>query len=313
MDRPCRAGLSVEVEVPASSANLGPGFDSVGLALGLWDRCVATVTPDAGLVVEVAGEGAGQLPRDERHLVHRSMVQAWSDLGVQPPQGLRLQCRNAVPHGRGLGSSATAIVTGVVAAQALHDAGRGVSAPVDLAFANDLAARLEGHPDNSSASVFGGLTLSWFDDARGRTSTLALRVHPDVVPVLLVPSAQLSTATARAVLPTQVRHGDAALNSARAALLVQALTDHPAYLLAATREWLHQEARRSAYAASMALVDRLRSAGHAAVVSGAGPSVLVLSTHQLAGQVTRLGPPGWQVLRPGIPLEGARTRVVCRP
>ena len=121
--------------------------------------------------------------------------------------------------------------------------------PPDLAFANTLAARLEGHPDNSSASVYGGLTLSWSDGRTATRSTLRLQPHPDVTPVVVVPSAQLSTAKARSVLPTHVRHGDAALNSARAALLVHALTSDPAYLLPATREWLHQEARRESFAA----------------------------------------------------------------
>lgn len=310
-----RPGVSVEVSVPASSANLGPGFDSIGLALGLWDRCVATVIDEPGLVIEVEGEGAGEIPRDERHLVHRSMLEAWRALGVLPPAGLLLRCANGVPHGRGLGSSATAIVTGIVAAAALHDASRGSPEPVDLSFANALAARLEGHPDNSSASVYGGLTLSWPDDdgPQAGTSTLRLPIHPDVVPVVLLPSAQLSTATARAVLPTQVRHGDAALNSARAALLVQAVGQHPAYLLAATREWLHQEPRRGSYAASMALVDRLRAAGHAAVISGAGPSVLVLTTRSCAREVSAFADELWQPLQPGVPVHGARARVLARP
>jgi homoserine kinase len=304
-----RAGCSVEVRVPASSANLGPGFDSVGLALGLWDTCTATVTDEPGLRIEVAGEGAVEVPRDATHLVHRTMVRAWEELGVAPPAGLSLQCVNEVPHGRGLGSSATAIVTGVVAAQALHAVCREVTYQPDLAFANRLAAGLEGHPDNSSASVFGGLTLSWSEEPGGIQS-LRLRPHADVEPVVAVPSDQLSTAKARSVLPTHIRHADAALNSARTALLVHALTDDPAYLLPATREWLHQEARRESFAPSMALVDRLRALGHAAVISGAGPSVLVLSTRDRADAVEAAVDGAWQVLRPGIPEEGAVARTV---
>jgi homoserine kinase len=299
-------GSSVRVRVPASSANLGPGFDSIGLALGLWDRCTAVVTQEPGLRIEVAGEGAADVPRDASHLVYRSMLRAWDELGVAPPEGLHLRCDNAVPHGRGLGSSATAIVTGVVAAQALRDVCRGGSGPPDLAFANTLAARLEGHPDNSSASVFGGLTLSWVDEPDADTRTLRLQPHPDVTPVVLVPSAQLSTAKARSVLPTHVRHGDAALNSARAALLVHALTSDPAYLLPATREWLHQEARRESFAGSMALVDELRGRGHAAVISGAGPSVLVLTTVDHADEVSKAIDESWTVLRPGVPARGAQ-------
>ena len=303
-----RAGAAVEVRVPASSANLGPGFDSVGLALGLWDTCVATVTEAPGLLIEVEGQGAGEVPLDATHLVHRSMLRAWDELGVAAPPGLSLRCRNEVPHGRGLGSSATAIVTGIVAAQALHDVSRGCEGDVDLAFTNTLAARMEGHPDNSSASVFGGLTLSWSDGGDDPTHTLRLDLHPDVRVLVLVPAKQLSTAKARSVLPTHVRHGDAALNSARAALLVQALTAHPEHLLAGTREWLHQEARRESFGGSMEVVDRLRAAGHAAVISGAGPSVLVLSTQDAAGGVEALVDDAWDLLSPGVPTTGAQVR-----
>lgn len=305
-----RPGAAVTVRVPASSANLGPGFDSVGLALGLFDECTATVSDRPGLRIEVTGEAADDIPRDETHLVYRTMLRAWAELGVEPPAGLELRSVNGVPHGRGLGSSATAIVTGIVAAQGLHDVCRGATGPVDLAFANDLAARLEGHPDNSSASVYGGLTLSWSDEPDEGTTTLRLTLHPDVEPVVFLPAEQLSTARARSVLPSAIRHGDAALNSARAALLVQALTSHPAYLLPATREWLHQEARRESFAPSMALVDKLRAAGYAAVISGAGPSVLVLTTRDAAAGVEVFGGDGWQTLRPGVPEAGAVIRTV---
>ena len=306
------AGSSVQVRVPASSANLGPGFDSVGLALGLWDSCVATVTDEPGVLVDVEGEGADEVPRDASHLVVRTMLRAWEELGVAPAAGLHLRCRNEVPHGRGLGSSATAIVTGIVAAQALHDVCRGVTDQPDLTFTNDLAAQLEGHPDNSSASVYGGLTLSWSDSPETGTQTLRLQPHPEVRALVLVPGAQLSTAKARSVLPTHIRHGDAALNSARAALLVQALTSRPAYLLAATREWLHQEARRESFAASMAVVDALRSDGHAAVISGAGPSVLVLTTGDRKAAVTGQVSDAWRVLDPGIPATGAAVSHLTR-
>ncbi len=307
-----RPGASVEVRVPASSANLGPGFDSVGCALGVWDTCRATVTEEPGLVVVVTGEGEGVVPLDASHLVHRAMQVAWGELDVRPPTGLRLDCTNAVPHGRGMGSSATAIVTGVVAAQALHDVSRGAAGDeVDLGFTNDLAARLEGHPDNSSASVFGGVTLSWSDDDLASTTTVRLEVHPDVVPVVLAPEAQLSTAKARSVLPQQVRLADAAANAGRAALLAHALARAPEHLLDATREWLHQEARRPSYAASMALVDALRADGHAAVVSGAGPSVLVLAVGDRAADVAGHAGAGWRVLTPGIPERGATVTVLA--
>lgn len=302
-------GTGVAVRVPASSANLGPGFDSVGVALGLWDRCRATVLDPAGLEIVVTGEGAGAVPTDATHLVHRSLVHAFDELGEAPPPGLRLECGNEVPHGRGLGSSATAIVTGVALAHALRALrdDRPVE-DIDLAAVNDLAARLEGHPDNSSASVFGGVTLSWSDDPEQGTTTLRLVPHPDVVPVVFTPEVQLSTATARAVLPAQVRLADAAANSARAALLVHAITQAPEHLLDGTREWLHQEPRRASYAASMALVDELRAAGHAAVISGAGPSVLVLATRGTADEVGTSTDGRWRVRRPGIPVRGVESR-----
>ncbi len=313
MDGVLRPGAAVEVRVPASSANLGPGFDSVGCALGVWDTCRATLTEQPGLVVTVAGEGAGAVPLDASHLVHRAMQTAWSELGVAPPGGLLLECRNEVPHGRGMGSSATAIVTGIVAAQALHDVSRDVADPSspDLDAANRLAARLEGHPDNASASVFGGVTLSWSDTDLDDTRTVHLRVHPDVEPVVFAPDTQLSTARARSVLPQQVRLADAAANTARGALLAHALADAPEHLLAATRDWLHQEARRPSYPSSMALVDALRADGHAAAISGAGPSVLVLALRDRVGAVRTHGGPGWRVLTPGIPGHGAVVEVIA--
>lgn len=308
-----RPGSSVEVRVPASSANLGPGFDSVGCALGVWDTCRATVTDTPGLVVTVAGEGAGAVPLDGSHLVHRAMQTAWAELEVAPPVGLLLECHNEVPHGRGMGSSATAIVTGIVAAQALHDLSRDAVDPTapDLGFAGRLAARLEGHPDNATASVHGGVTLSWSDGDLDATTTVRLPVHPDVEPVVLAPDTQLSTARARSVLPQQVRLADAAANSARAALLAHALASAPEHLLAATRDWLHQEARRSSYPGSMALVDALRAEGHAAAISGAGPSVLVLALRSRVEEVRAHGPHGWRVLTPGIPERGAAVRVLA--
>lgn len=315
MGRDLAPGAAVRVRVPASSANLGPGFDSIGLALGLWDECTATVVDEPGLRIDVEGEGADQVPRDASHLVHRTMLRTWDELGVTAPAGLHLRCRNGVPHGRGLGSSATAIVTGIVAAQGLDDvcrsAGPAPASPPDLGFVNTLAAQLEGHPDNSSASVFGGLTISWSDGEPDGTHTVRLALHPEVTPVVVVPGAQLSTAKARSVLPSHVRHGDAAVNAGRAALLVHALTSDPSLLLPGTREWLHQEARRESFAASMALVDALRADGHAAVISGAGPSVLVLTTHARADAVeAAVHGSDWQVLRPGVPGTGAQVEHV---
>lgn len=303
-------GSSVRVRVPASSANIGPGFDSIGLALGIWDEYIATVTAESALNIEVQGEGAGVLPCNERHLVHRSMLRAWEQLEVEAPAGLHLSCRNAVPQGRGLGSSATSIVAGVVAAQGLCDIairGEGADGSFDHAFTNNLAAAMEGHPDNSSASIFGGMTLSWSDDLdAGVIHSVQLEVARDVIPLVFVPAAQLATAVARAALPAQVPLRVAALNSARVGLLVEAVTRRPELLLAATREWLHQEQRRASFPDSMMLLDELRDKGHAAVISGAGPSVLVLTTPaQLEDARSLADQSVWRVLQPGMPLSGA--------
>lgn len=303
--------VGVRVEVPASTANLGPGFDSIGLGLGLYDVVTAKVVPN-GLRITVEGEGAGVVPQDETHLVWRSMCTAWERLGVHAPSGLELHCHNRIPHSRGLGSSASAIVAGVAAAVALADRRSDSADPgdlddVDTAVINDIASDLEGHPDNASASVYGGLTLSWRD--QGRWESVCPAVHPDVVPVVFVPGSTLSTDRARAVLPASVPLADAARTAGRAALLTEAMTRRPELLLAATGEWLHQEPRRGSYPVSMDLVDRLRADGHAAVISGAGPSVLVLTTTARADRVT-LAAAGagstWTRLKPGIAEHGVR-------
>ena len=317
------AGRSVHVRVPASSANLGPGFDSIGLALGLWDDYVVTTSDTVGLLIEVIGEGATDVPTDEGHLVHATIQHTWRSLGVDPPAGLRIAATNGVPHSRGLGSSATAIVAGVVAAQALSHAmepnagwpAPGEDVPVDLGLATHVASELEGHPDNASASVLGSLTVSWMPDGTGldhgeRTVTARIDPHPDVDVVVFVPETQLATRTARAVLPATVPLAAAAAGAGRAALLVHALTADPSHLHAATRDWLHQEARRPSYPDTMALVDHLRSQGHAAVVSGAGPSVLVLTTRaaQADVQAGHLAA-HWERLVPGVPAHGATVQV----
>lgn len=321
------AGRSVHVRVPASSANLGPGFDSIGLALGLWDEYVVTTSDEPGLGIEVTGEGAADVPTDERHLVHATIQHTWLALGVDAPAGLRIVATNGVPHSRGLGSSATAIVAGVVAAQALSLGvapeatgpyavwpAAGDEVPVDLGLATHLSSELEGHPDNASASALGGLTVSWMPDDSGhdhgeRTVTARIEPHPDVEVVVFVPETQLATRTARAVLPATVPLAAAAAGAGRAALLVHALTADPSHLHAATRDWLHQEARRPSYPDTMELVDLLRSQGHAAVVSGAGPSVLVLTTRAAADGV-RAGSldARWERLTPGVPTHGATAR-----
>ncbi len=312
---------AVGVSVPASTANLGPGFDAIGLALGLWDDYEVRLTGDS-LTIDVSGQGADQVPRDERHLVFRCLARGLGRLGYDVPGGLHLTCTNRVPHSRGLGSSATAAVAGFALASALDGLARTGRPQLDKDFVNELAAQAEGHPDNSSASVFGGMTLSWSDDVtavRG-VHTAQVQVHPDVVPVVLVPDIELSTAAARAALPTDVPLKSAAWNAGRCALLVEAMTRRPHLLYPATRDWLHQEQRRIAYPVTMRVVDTMRSQGHAAVVSGAGPTVLVLTTTERAGEValaagraTQEDGHAWRIFTPGVPERGVSAQSLQAP
>jgi homoserine kinase len=261
---------AVGVTVPATSANLGPGFDSLGLALDLHDELEAELA-GSGLVVEVTGEGAAEVARDESHLVVRAMRTAFDALGGQPT-GLRLACRNAIPHARGLGSSSAAIVGGLVLARGLVEGG--VEALDDAALL-ELAVDMEGHPDNVAPALHGGFVISGRDD-RGECYAVRAPVDARVSAALFVPPERLSTEVARGLLPGTVPHADAAADAGRAALLVAALGSHPEQLWRATRDYLHQDYRRPAMPASLELVDRLRAEGLAAVVSGAGPTVLCL-------------------------------------
>jgi len=276
-------GRPVVVQTPATSANLGPGFDAFGLALSLHDEVHAQVT-GGGLRIEVAGVGERTARYGERHLVVRAMRAAFDVLGEQPP-GIWLRCVNAIPHGFGLGSSAAAIVAGVLAARALISG----STPEQLSdeAVLQLAATLEGHADNVAACLAGGLTIAW--DAAGPGSVRCLRLDPlpELTPVLCVPTVPLATESARQVLPAVVPHADAAKNAARSALLVAVLTGaglaragvtpDPSLLLDATQDFLHQPYRETSMRATAGLIGALREAGIPAVLSGAGPAALALT------------------------------------
>lgn len=281
---------AVRVRVPATSANLGPGFDSAGLCLALYDEVTVAVRA-SGLSVLVSGEGHRSLPRTERHLVVAAMRRAFDRLGAGQPPGLAVSCRNAIPQSRGLGSSSAAICAALLAARALVvgcDQGDD-----DLL---QLADEVEGHPDNVAACLRGGFTLAWHDDhPAGRTRVVRRDAHPDLAPVLYVPEQTSSTREVRALLPASVRHVDAAANAARAGLLALAVTGDPALLLAATADRLHQAYRAAAMPRTAALVAALRAGGTAAVVSGAGPSVLALATRAQAPGLVAAAPEGWQV------------------
>lgn len=265
--------LQVVVEVPATSANLGPGFDCFGLALD-WVEQVTLRTEPSGFHIEVSGEGAEQVPRDETHLIIRSALLGLADLGVRV-SGLGLVCHNTIPHGRGLGSSAAAIVAGLVGARALAGL-----AP-DPAWTLRHATAIEGHPDNVAAAVHGGFVLAY--EGRDGVAVVQGRVAPDLAVVAFTPATPVATDAARALLPGRVPHVDAAANAARAALLVEAIAGRTDLLWEATRDWLHQEYRRPAMPRSAELMTQLRSAGLAAVISGSGPTVLVLGTTDALG------------------------------
>ncbi|HEX2075697.1 MAG TPA: homoserine kinase [Geodermatophilus sp.] len=304
------APTAVRVRVPATSANLGPAFDCAGLALTCADELEFAVT-GGGLTVEVSGVGAGELPTDESHLVVRAFRAACAELGWTPP-GLRVTAVNGIPQGRGLGSSAAAVVAGVLGAWALCP-----DVEVDAAAVLRLADRLEGHPDNVAACLLGGATLSWGTPAGARAARLD--VDPRITPVLFVPPATLSTSEARGLLPDIVPHADAAHAAGRSALLVHALTADPALLFEATEDRLHQRQRAAAMPSSADLLQRLRADGHAAVVSGAGPSVLVLAAREpgedpataaVVAPLRAATPEGWRCLPLDVDGDGATAHPV---
>jgi homoserine kinase len=294
----------VAVRVPATSANLGPGFDVLGLALATYDDVVAEVLSaevgDPEITVE--GEGAGEVPLDDTHLVHRAMCAGFQAMGITPPQ-LRLDCRNEVPHGRGLGSSSAAIVSGLWAARALVEGGPERWSDHALF---ELAARIEGHPDNVAPAVFGGLTLAY--EAEAQYHVVRLEVRDDVSPVVLVPGHPMETEVARGLLPPSVTHADAVFTSARTALLVAVLTgDLPLELLvAASDDRLHQPYRTEAMPDTMAAIADLRAAGVPAMLSGAGPSVLALAGPGQVQAVEDHLPDGWQLQVLAVDAEGVR-------
>lgn len=260
---------SVTVKVPATTANLGPGFDTLGLALALYDELTVTVRPTPGVDVEVIGVGAGEVPTDESNLVVTAIAHVFAAYGQEFP-GLDLIARNVIPHGRGLGSSGAAIVSGIMAAKGLLEGIVEIDALALLAFATEM----EGHPDNVAPCLFGGLTIAWTTPEGPQSKKLI--VHRGVSPLVLVPEATMSTALARSLQPESVPHADAIFNVSRSTLLIAALIQSPELLLAATEDKLHQNYRATAMPETDRLLQNLRKKGFPAVVSGAGPSILVL-------------------------------------
>lgn len=289
----------MRVTVPATSANLGPGFDALGLALESRDELVAEVTA-GGVEVDVRGHGADEVPRDESHLVVRAMRMGFRAMGSEPP-GFSLTCHNVIPHTRGMGSSSAAIVGGLVLARAMVAGGQ-LLLDDDAIFR--LAAGLEGHPDNVAPAMYGGFTIAGHDD--GRWFAVKVPVDPRVTTVAFVPTEPVSTKVARGLLPVSVPHADAACNAGRAALLVAALGQRPEWLLTATEDKLHQDYREAAMPESLELVRALRADGVPAVVSGAGPTVLALTDVSSVPALLSRSPAGWDARHLPIDQQGAR-------
>jgi homoserine kinase len=295
-------GRVVSVKVPATSANLGPGFDTLGMALSFYDELQVEAVAGNEIFVEVHGEGAGEVPTDGSNLVAKTIAYVF-DRYKQPLPGLKLIAHNVIPHGRGMGSSGAAVVSGIMAAKGLLEGIVEISSNELL----DIATELEGHPDNVAPALFGGLTIAWEDESGPHHKKLF--VHRGVSPLELVPAHKMSTALARSLQPASVPHDDAVFNVSRSALLIAALTQSPELMMAATEDKLHQEYRAEAMPETNALIQLMRSHGHAAVVSGAGPSVLVLASDPAerleAAKLAAEKYPQWQALLLAVDFKGA--------
>ncbi|MDD6373980.1 MAG: homoserine kinase [Bifidobacteriaceae bacterium] len=337
----------VHVSVPATSANLGPGFDVAGLALGMHDDIEFERLPEGETRIEIHGEGEDTLPRDASHLMVRAYDQACVAFGF-PHTGIRIDATNRIPQARGMGSSASAITAGVTAAAALN--GQAIEGAVrDRVF--DIAARIEGHPDNVAPAVYGNMTVSWnFKAAEevpsreadapgvlcadgsgarfpGESTVFASGYHTHVYPVserihawIFVPDYELSTERARQALPAQVPYSDALLNVSRVALLPAVLggdcgDDTNAVLFSATADKLHQSYRASLMEPSAALMGRLRAFGYASMISGAGPCVICLhdgdASDSIAAVIAESLESGhWRMIHLPIDTQGVNATVV---
>ncbi|MEY3561259.1 MAG: hypothetical protein RL068_411 [Actinomycetota bacterium] len=291
----------VSVKIPATSANLGPGFDTLGMALSFYDEYAAEVI-DSGLEIEVVGEGKGAIATDATNLIYSTIKFVFDKFSKTVP-GLRITCHNNIPHGRGMGSSGAAVSGGVMLAAGL------LRPEIELTEQQllDFATELEGHPDNVAPALFGGLTIAWKDETGPHHKKLT--VHRGVSPLVLVPPNQMSTKLARSLQPESVPHTDAVFNVSRSALLVAALTQSPELMFAATEDRLHQNYRASAMPETSKLIERLRGEGHPAVVSGAGPSVLVLEVDPAkrveAVKFVEREFPNWLALPLAVDFKGA--------
>lgn len=241
------------------------------MALDLWNCLTVTAEPDQAITsVQVQGEGEGELSADTENLTYRAMAFLYDEADQEIPP-LALQCHNIIPLSRGLGSSAAAISAGLVAANALLD---------NPFTANDLmemAATIEGHPDNVVAAVYGGLRLVVMDDDQLYTAPIA--IPDDLQAVLFIPERRIATVDARSVLPVEISVADAVYNISRAALLVAGMqSNQPEYLSIATQDRLHQPYRQSIFPPMKVILDAARNAGaYGVFLSGSGSTILALA------------------------------------
>ena len=283
---------AIRVAAPATTANLGPGYDCLGMALDLWNTIeIEPLPPGAPPSVSLSGEGADELESGPGNLVYRSMEFLYRELD-RPIPPLRLHCRNEIPLARGLGSSAAAIAGGLAAANALAAAdndGRPPFAPRDLL---EMAATIEGHPDNVAAAVMGGLQLVITatpeipdnsdanpDAQAGTLYTVPVNIPPGIHAVLFIPQTRIATDAARAALPRQIPIADAVHNIARAALFATALsTNHLEYLPIAVQDKLHQPYRQPLFPPMKLLIKAAMDAGAiGAFLSGSGSTILAMT------------------------------------
>lgn len=287
--------MALLARAPATVANLGPGFDSLALALDLWNE--VRVDLDAEPAVEVRGEGEGELPSDASNLVVTTMRSVMEGSGSSLPP-MRVSCTNRIPLERGLGSSAAAVVTGLLLGHRL------LGEPWEPDRLLRMAVDVEGHADNVAACLRGGAVVAYRSGSGWQAAPIS--IHPDLRPVALVPEHErLPTADARLALPRDVPLEDAAFNAGRSALAVLALSERPDLLEVALDDRLHQERRLSMVPASRALFDELREAGIPVCVAGAGPSLLAFERDE---QLVPEPGPGWRALRVQTAGRGADVR-----
>ncbi len=294
-----------QVSVPATSANLGPGFDSFAIALDIRDQYAAAVLDEPGIDIDITGEGSETLKRDKSNLLYKAMHAGFDYMGQQP-RGIAIRQLNNIPHGRGLGSSAAAIVGGLFLARSLVLDGESL---LNLENILQIATELEGHPDNVCAAINGGAVLTFQNQSTNLYQGIKFEVNKAIHAICFVPENELSTSKARKLLPDQIPFSDAVSNSTNTALLATALSSRPDLLFNATADYLHQQYRKSAYHSSYELMKFLRGAGVAATISGAGPAVLALLTdgHEDA-EIIRSGEskfPGFSARRVEISPQGA--------